>query len=104
MPDWLHWLMLFVVLVLVAACVYLFQRIQHIQAYLGTNAGPPAGWTGLSGWARQMVRDMRDTLENIACKVYMLEVDYPPTTPKPSPRCPPGPPGTVPKDDPNYPP
>lgn len=97
MPAWLHWVMLILVL-------YLLWRVYRLEKYIGTNAGAPASWSGLSGWTRQTTLDLRNILDDFKCRLYRLELDYPPTSPKPDP-CPPGgPPGTIPKDDPNYPP
>lgn len=103
MPEWLMWVMLILIILLIGACIYLLQMVQRIENYIGTNVGPPAGWTGLSKWTRQTTADLGHMLDDLRCRVFMLEFDYPPRSPKPSP-CPPGPPGTVPKGDPSYPP
>jgi hypothetical protein len=71
-----------------------------IHTYLGTNQGDDSTkWTGLTGNLKQHTRDVRGALDDLNCRVHMLEQKL---TTRPSP-CPPGPPGTVPKNPPGYP-
>jgi hypothetical protein len=85
------------VVVLGASCKD--DRVDGIIAFLGNNQGPPNTWTGLAGIEKQNAIDLRRTLDDLSCRVWKLEN---PGQPTPTP-CPPGGPGTIPKDPPNYP-
>ena len=112
MPNWLQWITFVAVLVLL---YFVFIKgtgpvptsgsgneplANKIHTYLGTtDADDPTKWTGLTGNLKQHARDVQKALDDLDCRVHMLEKKL---TTRPSP-CPPGPPGTVPKDPPGYP-
>ena len=110
LPPLLQWVTLGAVLLLYFACTKSNPSssasgtgdglAEKIHTYLGTtDADDPTKWTGLTGNLKQHARDVRKALDDLDCRVYMLEKKL---TTRPSP-CPPGPPGTVPKDPPGYP-
>src|SRR5215216_5421859 len=104
MPKVLQWITFVAVLVLL---YFVFIKgtgneplANKIHTYLGTtDADDQTKWTGLTGNLKQHARDVRKALDDLDCRVYMLENKV---TSRPA-QCPPGPPGTVPKDPPGYP-
>jgi hypothetical protein len=107
MPGWLKWLVVVLLVLLIAANIYLFVSLQKtrrsvasIHDFLGSNRGnDPTRWSGYLGIDKQNNKDLRDWLGNLRCRIKVLEEKSPPGD------CPPdGPPGTVPKDDGTYPP
>lgn len=113
LPPWLQWINLTAVVALLlfsctgdkgsssnSGAVADEPLANKINTYLGTNDGDDAKkWTGLTGNLKQHARDVQKALDDLNCRVYMLEQKL---TTRPAP-CPPGPPGTVPKDPPAYP-
>jgi hypothetical protein len=100
-----NWLIGLVVVLIVLVVWLIFARVQPIHRYLGSAEGSnAAAWTGLRGNLKQNTQDLRKVLNDMNCRIWMLG-EYPllkhpyDTQPRPTP-CPPGPPGTVPKDPP----
>jgi hypothetical protein len=74
---------------------------KQVHKFMGSNRDPnPINWTGLSGNLSQHAIEVRKALNDLDCRVWMLEHNV---TTRP-PQCPPGPPAQVPKDPPGYPP